>query len=71
MLPAAAKRTARDCGKTLLPLDTGSAEAERLYARAGWQHCGVVPGYALLPQGGLCATAFFFRQLGREHSSTT
>ena len=40
-----------------------SAEAERLYARAGWQRCGVVPGYALLPHGGLCATTFFYREL--------
>ena len=41
-----------------------SAEAERLYARAGWQRCGTVPGYALLPHGGLCATTFFYRELG-------
>ena len=42
---------------------TASAEAERLYARGGWQRCGTVPGYALLPQGGLCATTFFYREL--------
>jgi GNAT superfamily N-acetyltransferase len=63
-LLAAAEQTARDCGKTLLVLDTASAEAERLYARAGWQRCGSVPGYALLPHGGLCATTFFYRELG-------
>ena len=63
-LLAAAEQTARECGKTLLVLDTASAEAERLYARAGWQRCGVVPGYALLPHGGLCATTFFYRELG-------
>jgi GNAT superfamily N-acetyltransferase len=62
-LLAAAEQLARDCGKTLLVLDTASAEAERLYARAGWQRCGVVPGYALLPHGGLCATTFFYREL--------
>jgi GNAT superfamily N-acetyltransferase len=62
-LLAAAEQTARDCGKSLLVLDTASAEAERLYARAGWQRCGVVPGYALLPHGGLCATTFFYREL--------
>ena len=62
-LLAAAEQAARDHGKTLLVLDTASAEAERLYARAGWQRCGVVPGYALLPQGGLCATTFFYRDL--------
>jgi len=45
-------------------LDTASAEAERLYARAGWQRCGTVPGYALLPHGGLCSATFFYRELG-------
>lgn len=63
-LLSAAENAARDHGKTLLVLDTASAEAERLYARAGWQRCGLVPGYALLPQGGLCATTFFYRELG-------
>ena len=60
----AAEQAARDNGKTLLVLDTASAEAERLYARMGWQRCGVVPGFALLPHGGLCDTVFFYRELG-------
>jgi GNAT superfamily N-acetyltransferase len=58
-----AEQVALGCGKTLLVLDTASAEAERLYARMGWQRCGQVPDYALLPGGGLCATTFFFRRL--------
>jgi len=62
-LLASAEQVGRDCSKTLLVLDTASAKAERLYARAGWQRCGMVPGYALLPQGGLCATTFFYREL--------
>ena len=62
-LLGAAEQAAREAGKTLLVLDTASADAERLYARAGWQRCGVVPGYALLPHGGLCATTFFYRDL--------
>jgi len=62
-LLAAAEQLAREGGKTLLVLDTASADAERLYARAGWQRCGTVPGYALLPHGGLCATTFFYREL--------
>lgn len=32
-------------------------------ARGGWQRCGTVPGNALLPHGGLCATTFFYREL--------
>lgn len=58
-----AEDVARGCGKTLLVLDTASAEAERLYARMGWQRCGYVPGYALWPRGGLCGTRFFYREL--------
>jgi GNAT superfamily N-acetyltransferase len=59
----AAEATARDCGKTLLVLDTASADAERLYRRRGWQRAGVIPGYALLPHGGLCDTTVYYRSL--------
>lgn len=59
----AAERVALECGKTVLVLDTASAEAERLYARGGWQRVGVVPDYALLPGGGFCDTVFFWRRL--------
>jgi GNAT superfamily N-acetyltransferase len=59
----AAEDVARDCGKSLLVLDTASADAERLYVKLGWQRCGVVPGYALLPRGGLCDTTYFYRTL--------
>jgi GNAT superfamily N-acetyltransferase len=58
-----AEKVARDCGKSLLVLDTASGDAERLYARLGWQRCGVIPGYALWPQGGLCDTTVFYRML--------
>lgn len=63
LLMQAAEQVARECGKSLLMLDTASDEAARLYARLGWQQCGVVPGYALLPQGGLCDTTHFYREL--------
>lgn len=62
-LMRAAEQVARDSGKTLLVLDTASGDAERLYQRTGWQRCGTVPGFALWPQGGLCDTTFFWRQL--------
>ena len=38
-------------------------DAERLYARLGWQRCGEIPGYALWPQGGPCGTTVFYRAL--------
>jgi GNAT superfamily N-acetyltransferase len=59
----AAERAARAAGKSLLVLDTASLEAERLYARMGWRQLGVIPGFALLPQGGLCGTTYFYREL--------
>src|SRR5438093_3857723 len=60
----AAEATARECGKTLLVLDavTGG-DGARLYARLGWERVGVIPGYALLPHGGLCSTTVFYRNL--------
>jgi GNAT superfamily N-acetyltransferase len=61
----AAEEAGRQAGKTLLVLDTASGDAERLYARLGWQRCGVIPGYALLPLGGLCDTTIFYRTLTR------
>jgi GNAT superfamily N-acetyltransferase len=66
-LMRAAEDTARDCGKTLLVLDTVTGgEAERLYTRLGWQRVGVIPDYALWPQGGRCATTYFYRQIGQR-----
>ena len=62
-LMVAAERLAHELGKSLLVLDTASGDAERLYARLGWQSCGVIPGYALLPHGGLCDTHYFYRTL--------
>jgi GNAT superfamily N-acetyltransferase len=62
-LLASAESLARQAGKTLLVLDTASGDAERLYAKRGWQRCGVIPGYALLPRGGLCDTTIFYRTL--------
>lgn len=59
----AAEDAARAAGKTLLVLDTASGDAERLYRRAGWVSVGVVPGYALLPDGRPCDTTYFFKRL--------
>jgi GNAT superfamily N-acetyltransferase len=62
-LLGAAEAGARAAGKTLLVLDTASDDAERLYERGGWQRCGVIPGYALLPDGPPCATTYYFKFL--------
>lgn len=65
-LLAATEREALAAGKTLLVLDTGSAEAERLYERGGWQRVGAVPRYALWPDGPPCTTVFFYKDLIAE-----
>ena len=64
-LMRAAEDTARECGRTLLVLDavTGG-DASRLYERLGWVRVGAIPGYALLPKGGLCSTTVYYRDLG-------
>ena len=63
-LMAAADATARDEGKTVLVLDTVTGgDAERLYARAGWQRVGAVPKYALMPDGSFCGTTFYYKHL--------
>ena len=64
-LMRAAEATARDCGKTLLVLDAVTdGDAARLYERLGWVRVGDIPGYALMPRGGLCSTTVFYRNLG-------
>jgi len=64
-LLSAAERAALEAGKTLLVLDTASDDAERLYAQQGWQLCGEIPDYALLPDGLPCSTTFFFKSLAQ------
>ena len=55
---------ARAEGKTLLNLDTVTGDpAERLYTRLGWQRVGVIPGYALYPDGRVCDTTIFYKTL--------
>ena len=69
-LLAAAERCALGAGKTLLVLDTASNDAERLYAGHGWERCGRIPGYALLPDGKPCATTIFFKALSPAGART-
>jgi GNAT superfamily N-acetyltransferase len=59
-----AESEARAVGKTLLVLDTVTGgDAERLYTRIGWTPVGVVPGFALFPDGRPCATTFFYKEI--------
>lgn len=77
-LMQAADEAARAAGKTLLVLDTANPDAERLYERTGWTRVGVIPGYALMPDGAPCDTTYFYKRLdeaapppaGREGAAT-
>jgi GNAT superfamily N-acetyltransferase len=62
-LMAAAEARALGIGRTVLVLDTATPEAERLYRRAGWQACGAIPDYALMPDGTFCPTTYFYKRL--------
>jgi GNAT superfamily N-acetyltransferase len=63
-LMEAAEAMARDCGRTLLVLDTVTgSDAERLYARLGWTRVGEIPDFALLSRGGLWGTMVFYKKL--------
>jgi GNAT superfamily N-acetyltransferase len=51
-------------GKTLLVLDAVTdGDAARLYDRLGWTTVGVVPNFALYPDGRPCDTTYFWKAL--------
>ncbi|WP_257389198.1 GNAT family N-acetyltransferase, partial [Tahibacter caeni] len=65
-LMQAVETAARDADRRVLVLDTVTASAaDRLYTRAGWQRVGEIPDYALMPDGSLCATTYFYKHLTR------
>ena len=51
-------------GRTLLTLDTGRGSAgEPFYHGRGYIFVGVIPGYALMPDGSPCDTSVFYKRL--------
>ena len=63
----AVEAEARRRNLRLLVLDTATgSDAERLYPRVGWERTGVIPDYALWPDGGLCDTTVFYKRLADE-----
>ncbi|MBX3481933.1 GNAT family N-acetyltransferase [Phenylobacterium sp.] len=59
-----AQRIAAERGRTLLNLDTATeGGASELYESLGWVRAGVIPDYALKPQGGLVGTAIYYLRL--------
>jgi ribosomal protein S18 acetylase RimI-like enzyme len=64
LLMELAEREAHAAGKTLLVLDTVTGDpAERLYEQIGWTKVGVIPNYALYPDGRFCDTTVFWKAL--------
>jgi GNAT superfamily N-acetyltransferase len=59
-----AEYEARAEGRTLLVLDAVTdGDAARLYDRLGWTTVGVIPNYALYPDGRPCDTTVFYKEL--------
>jgi GNAT superfamily N-acetyltransferase len=62
-----AEQAARLAGKTVLTLDTVTGgDAEKLYLRMGWNKTGVIPNYALFPDGRPCDTTILWKQIGNH-----
>ncbi|WP_336220384.1 GNAT family N-acetyltransferase [Citrobacter amalonaticus] len=56
------ERLAREQQKTRLVLDTATgSDAELFYHSCGWQKAGVIPDYALMPDGALTGTTVFYK----------
>lgn len=65
LLMQAAETEAARRGRSLLVLDTATGEpAEALYEKLGWQRSGVIPDYALFPDGRYCDTTVFYKRIG-------
>lgn len=63
-LMEAAEAVASARGRSLLVLDTATGEpAEKIYQHLGWKEAGVIPGYALFPDGRPCDTTVYYKAL--------
>jgi GNAT superfamily N-acetyltransferase len=63
-LMEALEKEAGAAGYALLLLDTRKNDhPERLYASMGWVRVGDVPNFALNPDGSMCSTVFYYKQL--------
>jgi GNAT superfamily N-acetyltransferase len=65
-LMARVEEEARRHGRWLLVLDTVPGEnGHRVYKRAGWTETGIIPDYALFPDGRICDTTVMWKRLER------
>jgi GNAT superfamily N-acetyltransferase len=64
LLMQSVEEASKRAGKTLLVLATVTGgDAERLYARLGWTKAGIIPNYAMFPDGAMCDTTIFWKDL--------
>jgi GNAT superfamily N-acetyltransferase len=64
VLMARVEEEARRHGRWLLVLDTVPGEnGHRVYRRAGWTETGIIPDYALFPDGRICDTTVMWKRL--------
>lgn len=65
LLMEKAEQQAATLRKSLLVLDTATGEvAETIYHKLGWTKAGIVPDYALFPDGRFCDTSIFYKRIG-------
>jgi GNAT superfamily N-acetyltransferase len=63
-LMARVEQEAQRHGRWLLVLDTVPGEnGHRVYQRAGWMETGIIPDYALFPDGRICDTMVMWKRL--------
>ena len=49
---------------TFVTLGAGDVATLRgFYERLGWQRVGVIPNYALMPDGAMAATTYYYKHL--------
>lgn len=70
-LMRAVEEVACQAGKTVLVLDTADPGAELLYVRLGWQRVGVVPDFAMLPDGRMCDTTIMWKRAAPDPRAST
>jgi hypothetical protein len=62
LMRAAEDAAARLAGRSSCSIPRATRR-KRLYDRLGWRRVGAIPGYALMPRGGPCATTVYYRSL--------
>ncbi|PVH27148.1 GNAT family N-acetyltransferase [Sphingobacterium corticibacter] len=54
----------------ILVLDTVTGStAQKLYQKCGWIEAGNIPDYAMLPNGELCSTTYFYKNLFKTNEN--